>query len=259
MIKAIFFDIDGTMADAETHRPSPKTIRALNELHQRGMKLFIATGRHTMVRAQSYILDLFPEVFDGFVGMNGLFCHLADGRSFHKTPFSPGDARAIEQHAIKGGIPYMILEENRIYVREKNEIVDCFNAAVGLPLPEVAATPPDYGNIYMFTFYGEFGKENDGKLPECSVMRWADGASDIVPKGGGKHIGMLAALNYFGLTREECMAFGDEGNDIQMLETAGVGVAMGNARPDVKAAADFVTLNCEDDGIYAALKHYQLI
>ena len=55
------------------------------------------------------------------------------------------------------------------------------------------------------------------------------------------------------------MAFGDGGNDIEMLRYAGIGVAMGNADDAVKAAADYVTTSVDDDGIMNALKHFGLI
>ena len=70
---------------------------------------------------------------------------------------------------------------------------------------------------------------------------------------------MAKILEYFGISRDECMAFGDGGNDIPMLEYAGVGVAMGNAKEDVQAKADFITKSVDDDGVAYALRHYGLI
>ena len=58
---------------------------------------------------------------------------------------------------------------------------------------------------------------------------------------------------------EECMAFGDGGNDMSMLEAAAIGVAMGNAEDRVKACADYVTDRIENDGIMKALQHYSLV
>ena len=60
-------------------------------------------------------------------------------------------------------------------------------------------------------------------------------------------------------TKEEIMAFGDAENDIDMLEYAGIGIAMGNGDDGVKAVADFVTRDIDEDGIAYALKHFGLI
>ena len=55
------------------------------------------------------------------------------------------------------------------------------------------------------------------------------------------------------------MVFGDSWNDLEMLQAAGVGVAMGNAPQEVQKKADYVTTSNNHDGIYQALQHYQLI
>jgi hydroxymethylpyrimidine pyrophosphatase-like HAD family hydrolase len=82
--------------------------------------------------------------------------------------------------------------------------------------------------------------------------------TDVVPVGGNKSIGMEKILAYFGISREETMAFGDGGNDIPMLEYAGIGVAMGNASEEVQRHADFVTSGVDDEGIVHALKHFHI-
>ena len=75
---------------------------------------------------------------------------------------------------------------------------------------------------------------------------------------GGKVEGMRYFMSRFGLRREEVMAFGDEENDIDMLEYAGLGVAMGNAKAAVMAAADYVTAGVDEDGIEKALRRFGL-
>ena len=66
-------------------------------------------------------------------------------------------------------------------------------------------------------------------------------------------------MNRFGLMPEEIMAFGDAENDIGMLSFAGIGVAMGNARDNVKAAADYVTDDVDSNGIFNALQYFDLL
>ena len=66
-------------------------------------------------------------------------------------------------------------------------------------------------------------------------------------------------LDYFGISLEESMAFGDGGNDIPMLKHVGIGVAMGNAEDEVKQAADYVTDSVDENGIEKALWHFGVI
>ena len=79
------------------------------------------------------------------------------------------------------------------------------------------------------------------------------------PACGGKPVGMQKMLERFGLRREECMAFGDGANDIEMLQYAGLGIAMGNGDDEVKRAADYVTDAVDADGIVNALRHFGLL
>ena len=97
------------------------------------------------------------------------------------------------------------------------------------------------------------------RCPGCLAVRWEDDFCDILPEGGGKPNGLAHTLAHLGLTREQCIAFGDGGNDIPMLKHVTTGIAMGNAEPHVKAVADYVTTSVDEDGIANALKHFGLI
>ena len=66
-------------------------------------------------------------------------------------------------------------------------------------------------------------------------------------------------MDYYSIDIDECMAFGDGGNDKEMLEFAKIGVAMGNASDDVKSIADYVTTDVDNDGILNALKHFNVL
>ena len=65
-------------------------------------------------------------------------------------------------------------------------------------------------------------------------------------------------IERYGIRREEVMAFGDGGNDIEMIEYAGIGVAMGNAVPQVKSAADYITADNDHDGVGLAVEKFIL-
>ena len=82
---------------------------------------------------------------------------------------------------------------------------------------------------------------------------------DIIPKEGGKEVGIAAAADYYGITREEVIVFGDGDNDCSMLRWAGTGVAMGNATPAAKAAAGYITAPVDQDGILIALRHFGVL
>ena len=85
-------------------------------------------------------------------------------------------------------------------------------------------------------------KEIRPSIPTCEVGRWFPAFADITAKGDTKQKGIDEIIRYFDIKLEETMAFGDGGNDISMLRHAAIGIAMGQAKEDVKAAADYVTV-----------------
>ncbi|XJR89701.1 HAD hydrolase family protein [Elizabethkingia anophelis] len=74
-----------------------------------------------------------------------------------------------------------------------------------------------------------------------------------------KQVGIEVFCKHYGIDVSQTMAFGDGGNDITMLKYVALGVAMGNANPEVKEIADYVTDDIDNDGILKALKHFEVI
>ena len=93
----------------------------------------------------------------------------------------------------------------------------------------------------------------------AEITWWHAGAVDIVPKGISKAKGIDEMLRHWGVSLEESLAIGDGENDVDMLRHCAIGVAMGNAANITKEAADYVTDDIDEDGLYNALKHFELI
>lgn len=90
-------------------------------------------------------------------------------------------------------------------------------------------------------------------------VRWHPDFTDLIPADGGKAVGMQVVLEHFGWSRDNAIAFGDGGNDVDMLRFAGIGVAMGNATDEPKTVADYVTDSVDDAGISNALHHFEIL
>lgn len=102
-------------------------------------------------------------------------------------------------------------------------------------------------------------KEIRPSIPTCEIGRWYPSFADVTAKGDTKQKGIDEIIRYFNIKLEDTMSFGDGGNDISMLRHAAIGVAMGQAKDDVKAAADYVTAPIDEDGISKAMKHFGII
>lgn len=258
MIKAVFFDIDGTLVSFQTHHILESTKKAISQLRANGVRVFIATGRHWRV-----INNLDGLEFDGYVTLNGSCCYVGKDKLIYRRLIPVEDIRRLlEIEAGDNHFPCIFVRANDMFINYVNEHTDFIFKMLNFPEPPLRdireALKEDVFQLIGF-FQMQKEKQIMAQLSGCEATRWNPLFTDIVPIGGSKSVGMEKILEYFGIGRDECMAFGDGGNDIPMLEYAGVGVAMGNAKEDVQAKADFVTKSVDEDGIVYALRHYGLI
>ena len=256
MIKAAFFDIDGTLVSFKTHRMDEGTKRAIASLRQKGIKTFIATGR-----SEFLIDNVDMSLFDGVMSVNGQLIRDSGG-ILHKNPIPDGDIRAAIDHALRTGITTMFEGVDFLLINELNDNACFVREQANTPFPPSGDIREAAGKeVVQITFFGDPEQEREilGLMPSCEGTRWSAKLTDIMISGGGKHVGIEKTLAHYGFSPEECIAFGDGDNDITMLMAAGIGVAMGNATEEVKSAADFVTTSVDEDGIRHALHHYGII
>ena len=256
MIRAGFFDIDGTLLSHRLGAVPEETAAAVLRLKDRGVGVFAATGRHMLELAR---LPLGHIPFDGYVTLNGQLCLDGAGRVLWGTPFSPEAARALEEAFRAQTLPLMLVEEGRLYLNTADDAVREAQRTISTPVPELGA----YGGapLYSAVAFADRARVEAlaAKLPGCAVTSWHARAFDLIPAGGGKAEGIRHMLERLGLVPEDIAAFGDGENDGDMLRYAGVGVAMGSAPAGVKALADLVTEDVEGNGAARGLERLGLL
>ena len=257
MIRAIFFDIDGTLTDFATHAIPDRVFEVLHILQKNGIRLFIATGR---AKDGLSVLNGFP--FDGYITLNGQFCFCQNGEVIYENTIDPAAIRILLGELNKTPVPCGFqLRDERIF-NFRNELVDEIHAITrNDDAPAGDITGIDQRPIYQAMIFMNEPQEKSlmAKLPGCRSSRWYPTFFDLSPEGGTKVLGMDLFCERFGIAREETMAFGDGGNDLEMIRHAGVGIAMGNASEALKAVADYVTAGSGEGGIEQALRHYGLL
>lgn len=259
MIKAVFFDVDGTLISSEQPYVSNKVIEALKKLRARGIKLFIASGRHFLELDQLGIND--QLVFDGYLTLNGGYCFNSK-ETIYSNPIDKQNIASVVEYIIQNNLACCFVEKDGLYVNLVDNFVIKSQIFLNTPTPPVKnisrALKHDVYQIDPFVSSDEM--ENIMSLTKnCKYTQWYDYGYDVIPKNSGKQEGIKAILKYYGLKSEEVMAFGDGHNDIEMLSLVGIGVCMENGHEDVKLISDFVTKSVYDDGVVYALEYFNMI
>ena len=255
MVKAVFFDVDGTLYDPGRALVPDSARAALEQLKRRGVLRVVCTGRH---RGELGSLPLADIDFDGYITLNGQLCHGRDGSLLFDRPLEGEGKRRLLELFRQKSLPLLLMEEDRTYINFVSDRVRRIQQDYSAPVPAVGEY--EGGRLYQAVAFLTREEESLlGELPGCKCARWSELAVDIVSAAGGKADGLERYLALHGLRREESMAFGDGENDAEMLSYAGVGVAMGGSHPAVIAAADFVAPSLSDDGIAGALRRLGVI
>ena len=256
MIRAAFFDVDGTLLSHTSHSVPSSTRKALALLKEKGVKCVVATGRHMLELSELPVHDI---AFDAYLTLNGQLCLDNQGNVIHDNPIVGSDKEKILQLFQDRQMPVMLVEKDAMYINLIDPYVEAVQKAISTELPALGVYTG--GNIYQAIAFVPKGLEDAvaNQLTGCKVARWSDFAVDIISDTGGKTAGIQAYLTKNDLSVKGTIAFGDGENDIEMLEFVQIGVAMGNAPEAVKKHADHVTASVDDNGIAEALRKLNVI
>ncbi len=263
--RAIALDLDGTLTNHDKV-VTPKTREALLKAGSEGIVIILASGRPTYgIEPVAECLEL--DKRGGYIlSYNG--GKIVDAKTQEElfSQFLPHEVIPIiykyakeKNHALLGYAGNEIITEmpDDPYVKEESRI-NKMNIRKVENLLDVLEEHPT--KLLMTGDPADMIKAEEDLAEilceKMDIFRSAPFFLELVPKGIDKAQSLLRLLAKINLTPADLMAFGDGYNDLSMLKLAGMGVAMANAAPEVRAEADYVTLSNEEDGIAAALEHF---
>lgn len=261
-IKAIFFDIDGTLVD-KNHEMSLSTCIALQKLKRKGIKLIIATGRPKQVAYE--LKNKIPVVFDAWIMVNGQCC-VCDEKTVVDKYIPIDKVKKALQFFDEHNIGSVLATKQGTFVNLEYERLskEMQNVVNNKKYPVI-----DFKKLDTYQFYQmmprvhkkeeEIEKKVMKILSGCKALRWSEISMDVILEDSGKNTGMDTILSFYNISLEHTMAFGDGENDIDMIKHAKVGIAMGNSMDELKKHADYITDSVENDGIYKALRTFNMI
>lgn len=265
--RAIALDLDGTLTNHEKV-VTPKTREALLKAAAKGAVIILASGRPTYgIEPVAECLELNQR--GGYIlSYNG--GNIVNAKTGEKlfSQFLPDEvipelyAYAKEHgHALLGYAGNEIITEmpDDQYVKEESRINKMNIRKVDNLFESLEPHPTKLLMTGDPTLMLKAEEELVEKLGDrMDIFRSAPFFLELVPKGIDKAKSLTRLLTKINLTPADLIAFGDGYNDLSMLKLAGMGVAMENAAPEVRAEADYVTLSNEEDGVAAALTHFNM-
>ena len=261
--RLIAADMDGTLLNSK-NEITPRTVKAINEARDAGVIFTLCTGR-PLRGVKKYInqlgLDCPVITYNGAVVV-----HSKTGEIIFSQDMDKADARKVYNLAREKGTMFIIWSRNRLSASEFSEKTEFYE--------EITAT-----KAQLITDFEKILSQGVTKIlwyDDRDILdKWADEFSqmdfrhttfaksrayflEFFSNKTSKAVAMEKLGEYYGITREEMIALGDQVNDLPMIEYAGFGIAMENAVERVKAVADYITSTNEEDGVARAIEKFVL-
>ncbi len=269
-IRLIGVDLDGTALDSQK-RISGENVRVFRECRARGIEIVPVTGRPAS--------GIYAEHIDAIgcrytINTNGAaVIDRLSGDTVIAHTISPEKALEIcsllndfdcYYSVFNGGYGYLSRADYQRELRKwegtpLHRYIQITRRAVDSQT-EFIGTVSSIDNIYVTAATNAERERIRAEIDKVAEIFYTCSASDDVEIGGmcSKGSSLIELAESLGIKRGEVMAIGDSGNDLSMLEHAGLAVAMGNASDEIKKAADFITKTCEESGVAYAIEKLAL-
>lgn len=256
-IKIVFFDIDDTLRIKDTAF-IPESVKVVfQQLREKGILTGIASGRG--------IFGVVPEIRaldpDFFVTLNGAYVEDRKGNVIAQTVIPKERVESYIAWAKEAGIDFGLVGSHGAALSVRTPMI---SSAIDVVYPNLPVDPDFYQehDVYQMWTFEDVG--DSLQLPKdlaasLRLVRWHPHSSDVVPTEGSKAAGVAKVVEHLGLKPENVLVFGDELNDLELFDYAGISIAMGVSHKKLQEKADFITKTVEEDGIFYALEELGLV
>lgn len=263
-VKLAAFDMDGTLLGRD-HQLTNRTVQAVKKISLAGISVLLATGR--MMSAIRHHLEILgtPGIV---VSHNGALVKDAHTQQVYHHQIVPKKivSRVLDLIEQTKVVTHLNCNDD-IYLKESNQLSEQYAQDLGISLTYTASLQDlsAYATSILLmgdkavlqkvlsTLHYELPGEFDHvMIPELSKEGvWQ---LQLLAPNTSKGKGVLQVAKHLGVFPEEIISFGDSYNDMYMIQASGIGIAMGNAVPELKEIADFVTLPHSEDGVAQTLE-----
>lgn len=259
--KYIFFDIDGTLLDEQTHTIPTSAKESIQIAQSHGHRCFINTGR--VISTIDRVITEIP--FDGYICGCGTYIEYHQKQIYHHS-LSQNVKEKVITYSQQFHIDTVLEGKNgayfptHIYHPLVKEIKDNY-LKEGFPIGTYQQS--DQINFDKFTsWYTDISDIDAFKravADEFEIIQRDIDFVECVPHHHSKATGIQLMVDFLGATLDHTISIGDSTNDLSMLTYTKESVAMGNANPLLFNEVTYITTKLQNDGIYNALKHFKMI
>lgn len=260
-IKMVATDIDGTIVDWNLGDFTSGVKKCIKNLCASGVKVVLVTGR--MHCATNHIVkELGLET--PVISYQGGLIKDKDGQTLYQQNLDADYAKEIINWAKENNIHINLYIDDKLYVEKDNDFVKKYTDGKfvsytvcpfeTLEIKNVnKILAIDYNNAERVTGWVN---ELQERFPELYIVKSTPFFCEIGSSMAKKSLGVEFLAKKWGLKKEEILTIGDQNNDIELLKSGGVKVAMGNATPELKECADFITDTVQNDGFVKAIEKF---
>lgn len=250
MIQFIASDIDGTLLQNGAQELNPRVFELIRELKKYGIRFAASSGRQ-----YSGIRSLFSPVCDeiSYIAENGSLC-LHDKKVLSRGLIERElGLRILEEIKSYGNCDCMVSCESRLYTDSPNQkffsmLINDYKYDVA-KVDDLRSIQEDFLKIALHRTTEPKAMQDHFKdyfKNEIKVVSSGDYWVDFIAPNANKATGLASVLEYFQIPPENCVAFGDQYNDVEMLQYAGTSYAMSGAAPGISYYSTYVTDSVEE-------------
>ncbi len=264
-IRLIVCDVDNTIIPSREPAMSRRLAEDFRKAMDRGIRVIVNTGRHYTFLQDSLFEDL-PMDLIGTI--NGACVTDREGKALKKYPMNENQMKAITMLCLSNNVGLGFKFEDHIvtYAHHQKFIKGYLDENSPWEDQIIDDSMRQRHHLKHGCPLGTFlvGGKNIVRpfvevIPELQFAWSYRGGFDVFLTSVDKSLTVEAALEKYGLTWENVIAFGDAGNDTPFVEKAAISVAMGNGKDDIKAAADIIADDCRHDGVAKVLEDLKIV
>ncbi|MDJ1645855.1 YcsE-related riboflavin metabolism phosphatase [Mycoplasma phocimorsus] len=265
-IKFAAFDIDGTTLPYAKETFSPKIVEAFKKLHEKGIKIILASGREFVTIGHLLKSSIYA---DYFIGANGAFIYdIKNDKIIHEQPIYYKDFEILFEKLIPHVDSISIMDKDYGHMSKdsvtntwflaphQDKLVELDNSFSKLDRQHLHLITVVTTNLNAYNLAEDIIENNYLNLQIQSI--WERGLF-IAAKGVTKSSALKRLMIHEKSSLKYLIAFGDSGNDIEMIRDAGIGVAMQDGDEKLKEYSDFIAPKCDEDGVYLQLEKMEII